>query len=112
MQPLYRATRQWFLENEYADPAGDASMESDMEIIYWYKKGTTVNPNERELRIWWRTVKLGVMRGTAGSQMYVHHIDVDWNVINMVDMEIMREGKKEKVQFGELRILIRPYIDM
>jgi len=30
----------------------------------------------------------------------------------MYDIEIMREGKKEKVQKGELRIDIRAYIEM
>ncbi|MEK6853963.1 MAG: hypothetical protein AABX60_01390 [Nanoarchaeota archaeon] len=112
MQPLYRITRQWFMENEYVDSQRDATMESGMEILYWFRKGTTMNPNERELRIWWRTKKEPVMIGTAGSSFYKHHIDIDWNVINMVDMEIMREGKKEKAQFGELRIMIRPYIEM
>src|SRR3989338_3423700 len=50
--------------------------------------------------------------GTAGSKFYVHHMDIDWNVINMVDKEIMYEGNKQKVQSGELRILIQPYIDV
>ncbi|MBI2581255.1 hypothetical protein HYV85_05635 [Candidatus Woesearchaeota archaeon] len=112
MQPLYRATRQWFLENEYVDSQGDRSMDSGMEILYWIKKGTTMNPNEREFRIWWRTQKLPVNVGTAGSAFYKHHLDIDWNAIQTVDMEIMRDGKKEKVQFGELRILIKAYIEM
>ena len=111
MQPLYRVTRQWFMENEKVDKEGDAAMQS-MEVLYWSKRGTTMNPTEREFRIWSRAQKRGVPVGTAGSTFYKHHIDIDWNGIQMVDMEIMREGKKEKVQFGELRIMIRPYIEM
>ncbi|MBI2141813.1 hypothetical protein HYU16_05335 [Candidatus Woesearchaeota archaeon] len=95
MQPLYRATRQWFLENEYVDSQNDETMNA-MEILYWIKKGTTMNPNEREFRIWWRAQKKKVPSGTAGSDFYKHHIDIDWNAIQTVDMEIMREGKKEK----------------
>ena len=112
MQPLYRMTRQWLMENEYRDPKDDPTMESGMEILYLFRNGTHFNPQERELRIWWRTVKAPVNVGTAGSVFYKHHIDIDWNVINMVDREIMREGKKEKVQFAEIRILIRPHLEV
>lgn len=112
MQPLYRMTRQWLVENEYVDAMNDITLESAMEILYLYKNGTHINPNERELRIWWRTKKQGVAMGTAGSKFYIHHIDIDWNVIQMQDKEVMYNGNKQKVQAGELRILIQPYIDV
>ena len=114
MQPLYRMTRQWLMENAYTDPKdqNDTNLESGMEVLYWWRQGTHFNPNEKELRIWWRTIKSPINVGTAGSAFYKHHIDIDWNVIQMVDREIMREGKKEKVQFGELRVVIRPYIEV
>ena len=112
LQPLYRMTRQWFMENEYRDAKDDPVLESAMEILYWYRDGTHVNQNEREVRIWWRTLKSGAPLGTAGSVFYKHHIDIDWNVINMVDREIMRQDKKQKVQFGELRIVIKPILEV
>ncbi|MBI2663929.1 hypothetical protein HYX10_01140 [Candidatus Woesearchaeota archaeon] len=111
MQPLYRVVRQWLMENDYTDVQGDDSMESAMEILYHYRKGTSQSPNEKELRIWWRTVQMPISRGRMGSKFYKFHIDIDWNVIQMYDIEIMREGKKEKVQQGELRIDIKPYIE-
>ncbi len=113
MQPLYRIVRQWLMENEYVDSQGDITMESSMEVLYWWREGTHINAHEKELRIWWRAQKKWRgATGTAGNRFYEHHIDIDWNVINLVDREIMREGKKEKVQAGELRILIKPYIDV
>ena len=112
MQPLYRAARHWLLENDYIDPSGDKSMESSMEVLYHYRKGTTVNPNEKELRIWWRTVQAGIPVGRMGNSFYKMHMDINWNVVQMHDMEIVREGKKEKVQHGELRIEIKGYIEM
>ena len=111
MQPLYRITRHWLIENDYVDPKGDASMESGMEILYHFRKGTSINPAEKELRIWWRTMKSPIPVG-QGNSYYQYHLDIDWNVIQMYDIEIMREGKKEKVQQGELRINIRPYIEI
>ena len=112
MQPLYRVTRFWLVENDYVDTQGDESMESSMEILYHFRKGTSMSPNEKELRIWWRTVQNPISAGRAGSKFYKHHIDIDWNVIQMYDVEVMREGKKEVVQKGELRIEIIPYIEM
>ncbi|MBI2144887.1 hypothetical protein HYU18_01035 [Candidatus Woesearchaeota archaeon] len=112
MQPLYRMTRQWLMENEYTDNAGDAALESNMEILYWWREGNHINPHEKELRIWWRTKKKGVPGGTFGSGYYTHHIDIDWNVINWIDKEIMVDGQKKKVQSGEIRILIMPHIEV
>lgn len=111
MQPLYRMTRQWLMENEYVDAKDDIALESAMEILYLYRDGTHINPHERELRIWWRTQKR-TMPVAGASKFYTHHIDIDWNVINMVDKEIMYNGNKQKVQAGELRILIKPSIEV
>lgn len=111
MLSLYRIARLWLVENDYVDSRGDTSMESSMEILYHWRKGTSVSPNEKELRVWWRTQKAPVSVGSAGNKFYTHHMDIDWNVIQMYDVEIMREGKKEVVQQGEIRILIKPYIE-
>ena len=112
MQPLYRITRHWLMENDYMDNSGDTTMESGMEIMYNFRKGTSVSPNEKELRIWWRTMQSPVMGGRIGNSFYKAHIDIDWNVIQMYDVEIMQEGKKQKAQQGELRIDIRGYLEM
>ena len=104
MQPLYRVTRFWLVENDYVDVKGDNSMESAMEILYHFRRGTSMSPNEKELRIWWRTVQSPIAGGRAGSKFFKHHIDIDWNVIQMYDVEIMREGKKEAVQKGAKKI--------
>lgn len=112
MLSLYRMTHKWFMENEYRDPSDDPSLESSGEILYWVRVGTHHNPQENELRLWWRTKKWFAPVGTSSSSQYQYHIDVDWNVINMTNKEIMHEGKREKVQHAELRIMIRPYIEV
>ena len=109
---LYRFMHKWFMENEYADSEGDTALESSGEILYAVREGTHHNANERELRFWWRAEKRNVPIGTAGSAFYKHRIDLDFWAFNMVDREIMREGKKEKVQHAELRIILRPYIEV
>lgn len=110
---LYRMMHKWLMENEYADSEADIALESSGEILYQVRNGTHHNANERELRFWWRAVKRPInVAGTTGSKFYTHHIDLDFWAFNMVDREIMREGKKEKVQHAELRIVLRPYIDV
>lgn len=100
MLPLYRATRQWLNQNHYRPE----------EVLYHFRKGTSISPAEKELRIWWRTENEGKWYQNQG--VYKYHIDIDWNVIKMYDVEIMIEGKKKKVQKGELIIKIKPYMDV
>jgi hypothetical protein len=107
---LYRVIRKWLQENEYYDDKSDPSEESSMEQLYLERRGTAQRASEKEWRIWWRTQK--PTSKMSKSNYYTYHMDVTFNVIQSVDMEIMREGKKEIVQAGELRLLIEPYIDL
>lgn len=110
LQPLYRIIRKWLIENEFFDDRSDPSMESGMEQLYLERRGTAQKATEKEWRIWWRTEKPVDRMGK--SRYYNYHLDVNFNVIQSVDMEVMREGKKEVVQFGELRIMLEPYIEL
>ena len=105
--PLYRATKQWLVQNFYLDSAEDPRFETSGEILYHYRKGTSLSPAEQELRIWWRSKNT-----EGGNSFYSYHIDLDWNIIQMYDVEIMKDGKKIKAQKGEIRLKIRPYIDV
>ena len=112
MLSLYRFVHKWFAENEYESRGGDPNMEEDFEILYLAKEGTHMNPHESEVRLWWRTKKRGVPFANSGSKFYDYHIDIDWWAFGMVTKEIMRDGKREKVQHAELRILIKPYMNV
>jgi hypothetical protein len=110
MLSLYRAIRKWLIENEFFDANKDQSMESSMEQLYLERRGTAQKANEREWRIWWRTEKPVDRMGR--SRYYKYHLDINFTVIQSFDMEIMREGKKEIVQFGELRLMLEPFIEL
>jgi hypothetical protein len=110
LQPLYRNIRKWLIENEYYDKDKDPTMESSMEQLYLERRGTAQRANEREWRIWWRTQKPADRM--SRSKYYLYHLNFNFNVIQSVDIEIMREGKKEMTQFGELRMQIEPYIEL
>jgi hypothetical protein len=110
LQPLYRAIRKWLQENEYYDDKNDPAEESAMEQLYLERRGTAQKANEREWRIWWRTQK--PVDRQSKSKYYTYHLDINYNLIQGLDIEIMREGKKESAQFGELRILLVPYLEL
>jgi hypothetical protein len=108
--PLYRVIRKWLQEHEYYDSKNDPSEESSMEQLYLERRGTAQKSTEKEWRIWWRTQKPVDRMGK--SQYYLFRLNINYNVIQSVDMEIMREGKKEIVQMGELRIMLQPLIEL
>ncbi|MBI2133656.1 hypothetical protein HYU11_03155 [Candidatus Woesearchaeota archaeon] len=107
MQYLYRVTHYWLMENGWKDAKGNVDHEN-MEILYLERRGTTFSPQHRELRIWWRLRKQPLF---LGGNYYMYHMDIDFNVIQITDVEIMREGQKIKAQHGELRIMIKPYLE-
>ncbi len=109
MQYLYRVMHYWLMENGWKDAKNNLDHES-MEIMYMERRGTTFNPAHRELRIWWRLLKQPLFLGN--SVYYMYHMDVDFNVIQMSDVEIMKDGQKLKAQHGELRLIFKPYIEL
>ena len=109
MQYLYRVMHYWLIDNGWSDMKGDISHES-MELLYLERRGTGPSHNQRELRIWWRLQKKPLFLGD--SVYYNYRMDVDFNVIQMTDVEIMKDGKKLKAQHGELRLMIKPYIEL
>ena len=110
MQYLYRVMHYWLIENGWADLLGNVDHEN-MEILYMERRGTHFNPAHRELRIWWRLQKKPTFF-FGGSVYYNYRLDVDFNVIQMTDVEIMKDGQKVRAQHGELRLMINPYIEL
>ncbi len=108
MQYLYRVMHYWLIENGWQDDKGNVDHES-MEILYMERRGTTFSPAHRELRIWWRLKKQPFFF-FGGSRYYEYRMNVDFNVIQMTDVEIMKDGQKVKAQHGELRLMLKPYI--
>ncbi len=106
MQYLYRVCHYWLYENGWTDLANGDTHEN-MEILYLERRGTTFSPQHRELRIWWRLRKQPVF---LSSEYYDYRMDIDFNVVQITDVEIMKDDKKLKAQHGELRIMIKPYM--
>ncbi|MBI4438842.1 hypothetical protein HY640_02835 [Candidatus Woesearchaeota archaeon] len=105
---LYRVTRYWFYENGWNDLTNNPDHQN-IEHLYLERRGTSFSPTHRELRIWWRVQKVPLFVGRA---YYNYRLDFEFNGIQMTDVEVVKDDKKIKAQHGELRITIKPFIQL
>jgi hypothetical protein len=103
MKYLYTVIHEWLQEEDYVDVAG-LDNHYYMEIMYLERR-----IGVKELRIWWRSFKYPT--GPPAKSFYRYRLDIDYNIINMVDVEIMHNGRKMKVQNGEISIKIQPIVE-
>ncbi len=101
MKFLYTVIHEWLMLNNYADAMGEP-MHQFIEVMYFERR-----LDVRELRIWWRAYKQPV----AGSY-YRYRLRIDYRIINMVNVEVVRNGRKMKVQDGEVTIEIHPTLEL
>src|SRR3989304_5430979 len=95
---LYKAIREWFIANEYANDKKDEKMEK----FYLEKQAG----GSKELWIWWRNSKT-----PHDSKYFKYVINIDFHVLNMKDVEIMHKGNKLKANKGEAEMLINCYLE-
>ena len=101
MKFLYTVMHEWLMLNEFVD-AKDEPMHQFLEVLYFERR-----IGVREMRIWWRAFKR-----PQGSQYYRYRLRIDFRIINMVDVEVVRNGRKMKVQDGEITIEIHPILEL
>jgi hypothetical protein len=63
----------------------------------------------KEMWIWWRVQK---MPESKMSSYVKYKIDMDFHMVYIQDREVMHQGKKMKIQWGEMEIFIRPYMEL
>ncbi|MBI1970256.1 hypothetical protein HYS47_00765 [Candidatus Woesearchaeota archaeon] len=97
---LYRQTRDRLVDKGY----GSKPSWKYMEKLYQEKR--TTDPREGKSGwIWWRTKKT-----EEGSTFYTLHIDLDFHFRYFRDIEVMQEGKKLRVQKGEVEVVLNGYM--
>jgi hypothetical protein len=97
MENLYKHIYSWLEEEGYIN-APNSDDEKWMETNYVEKIG---NSGAREIWILWRTRK-------EESPYFRFVMNVDYHVLGMVQKEIMHEGKKITLDYGEIEIWIKP----
>jgi len=82
---------------------------ADIETLYLEKfcqKG--LHQGGKEMWVWWRLAKFPEGKFSA---YFKYHLDIDMHMVYMQDMEVVHQGKKMKVQKGEMEIFLRPWIE-
>lgn len=89
LKALYQHLHEWAVENEYVTEK-DASFP---ETLYYDAR----LPEGKSLWIWWRMSHV-----PQGNPFYKRTINLDWHTTKLKDTEIIHNGKKHKMQKGEI----------
>ncbi len=94
LKELYKAIRDWLISNEYETVKSSENMEK-----FYLEK---LNPNgAKEMWVWWRS-----SRKPHNSKFFKYHMNVDFHVLGLKDVEIMHQGQKIKANKGEVEVII------
>jgi len=112
LKNLYVMIHEYLAEEGFADKdqgTGNQEVHRYAETLYLEKfiqKG--IHQGGKEMWVWWRT-----MKSPEGkySGYYRYLLDMDFHVVYMKDEEIIHQGKKMKIQSGEIEIFIRAKIE-
>ena len=86
--------REWLIQEGFAN-RDDHTFE---ETLYLQRN----SPQGKTIHIRWRVNKM--MDNKAG--LFYHHIDIDFHIKGMQEVEFMHQGQKIKAEKGELKLLI------
>ena len=106
LKEFYDALHEWFLEYEWGSVESDGLTfeERDWwETLYLEKEGAG---GDKEMWWWWRLQKL-----PTDNSYYKYHIDMDFHILYILPAEVVRDGKKLKVNKGEVEIKLWAYLE-
>lgn len=99
-------TEEGFLDADQVQSAAEGHIAT--EVLYMEKFiQKAIHAGGKEMWVWWRTFK---KPHTKYSGFFRFHLDFDFHVVYMQDLEVMHQGKKMKINKGEIEFFIRPRI--
>ena len=101
LKNFYRMVHEWLKEKDWK--AADGS--DDHYEIYMYEKNDEAG--FKEIHIWWRPQK-----SFTESNFYDWKLKIDFKCLYTKSTEIMWQGKKLKVEKGEVEMKIRSYVEL
>lgn len=101
LKNFYRMIHEWLLEHDWK--AADGTKDHH-EIFYNQKHDEA---GFKEIHIWWRPEK-----SFTTSKFYKWKLKIDYKCLYLKSTEIMWQGKKHKVDKGEVEMKIRSYVDL
>ncbi|MBS3097643.1 hypothetical protein J4209_02500 [Candidatus Woesearchaeota archaeon] len=111
LKNLYVMMHEYLVEENFLDEDQNQTYNGHrfIETLYlenFCQKG--LHAGGKEMWIYWRAIKRpeGKLSG-----YYRYLLDIDFHGVYIRDQEVIHQGKKMKVQFGELEIFFRPKIE-
>jgi len=106
LKEFYRAMREWLVEYGWGSVDSDGEIEKDQD---WWETNyieRVSSDGSKEMYWWWRVQKLPVI-----NSYYKYHLDLDFHPLGITSTEVMRDGKKFKVNKGEVEVWVYAYIE-
>ena len=100
LKEVYELIHDWLVEEGYKDDVGGDKF---IEKYYHERRLQGVG---KEIRIWWRTQKTPA----GGSTYFRYKLDVDFFVIAMKDVDVVKDGNKVRANLGELNVRVTGYL--
>lgn len=102
---FYKAMHEWLLEYDWSSVDYDGKIENNewWETLYLERES---GGGMKEMWWWWRMQKI-----PTSNSYYKYHLDVDSHIVTMLPAEVMRDGKKLKVNKGEVEVTLWAYIE-
>jgi hypothetical protein len=101
MKNFYKMIHDWLIEYDWEDQKGD---KDHFETYYLEKIGAK---GEKEHVIWWRLEKI-----PSKNSYYKYILELLYHTVALKNTEIVVEGKKLKVNKGEIETKIRTYVEL
>ena len=95
LNAFYIAVHDYLWREEYST-GKDAEFP---EVYYWE---TRTQKAGKEIWVWWRP-----KRHIKNSQFYQRFMVVDFHAVGVKDAEVMKHGKKWKVQMGKVEVMVK-----
>src|SRR3989344_1221815 len=100
LKGFYESLREWLLEHDWGD---EEEKTEHWESYYGERIGQT---GAREIWFLWR-----VMKAPEGANYIRYYMDFDFHCLAIVDTEVIKDGKKIKMNKGEIEMKIWPYME-
>ncbi len=102
LKAFYETLHEWFIEYGWKDVEEPGANGDHWENYYAEKIGSG---GIREIWFQWRTSK-----GAPDSKYITYYMDLDVHCVGLGDTEVVRNGRKLKVNKGEIEMMIKFYL--
>ncbi|MBR9690982.1 hypothetical protein GOV08_04835 [Candidatus Woesearchaeota archaeon] len=108
MKNFYRFLYQYMMEEGFRAADDLDPGESDMFPETYYEEWHFPQ-GHMERRMWWRLVFNPELHSRATTR-YRYYVDLNFRNLNLTNVEAVVDGRRAKVQSGEVEIVVRAYL--